>query len=241
MKRCLTRVMVLASALLCAASAQSVTVSPTAYNINPETSNTAQVRLENTSEVPVKFRVEVMRWWTENGQYLYSPTREVVVNPPELTLAPHASQVIRVGVLKKAGANELTYRVFVRQQPIAATPSATTGSADVQVRVQTMNTLTLPVYITPSGSTAKVTSQIKPNGAGVLELRLSNAGNRHLTLRQVRVQAGTQTVALGSVAVLGSSLLLFALPELDTAASSLTLIYNDANGNEQREQLPVVR
>ncbi len=95
------------------ALAQSLIVSPTAYNINPANSNTAQVRFENRSDDSVQFRVEVMQWTQVNGQNIYSPTRDVVANPTNFTLAPQQAQVVRVGVLKRVGSDELTYRVFL--------------------------------------------------------------------------------------------------------------------------------
>jgi len=163
------------------AAAQAFVVSPTAYNINPVTSNTSQVRFENQGTQPMRFRVEVMRWSTENGAYVYTPTRDVIVNPPEFDLAPGAAQVIRIGVLKKVGGDELTYRVFIRQEPTSGLTPATSDSKDVQIALNNLSTVTLPVYLTPPASAPDVHAHVTGSAAAGLTLQLANAGNRHLT------------------------------------------------------------
>lgn len=235
------RLAALALTLAAPVSAQTVLVSPTAYNINPLSSNTAQVRFENRTTLPVKFRVEVLRWSTENGQYIYTPTRDVVANPAEFTIAPQATQVIRVGVLKRVGDDELTYRVFVRQVAggdVTQVPSSTT---DAQININKLISISLPVYVAPPSSAPKLSAQAKVGAAGSLELQLSNTGNRHLTLRQLRLQVGSQKVDLGNAAVLGHSVLNLPVPGLNPGASSVEMLYNDVKGDEQRETLSVAR
>lgn len=230
----------LALSLLPMAAAQAMLVTPTAYNINPLNTNTAQVRFENQGPVPMKFRVEVMRWGTENGAYTYTPTRDVVANPPEFTVPPGSAQVIRVGVLKKVGSDELTYRVFIRQVALADAALTTGNTTDAQMSVNNLSTITLPVYIAPPSSAPKLSARVVPAASGGLELRLSNTGNRHLTLRQLQIK-GAQTVEVGSTAVLGNSVLQVPLPGLDSATGTVQLIYRDAQGEEQRESLTVSR
>jgi len=231
---------VLAFCLLPMAAAQAMLVSPTAYNINPLSSNTAQVRFENQSAVPMKFRVEVMHWSTENGAYVYTPTRDVVANPPEFTVQPGSAQVIRVGVLKKVGDDELTYRVFIRQVAITDAAPTAVNNTDAQLSVNSLSTITLPVYIAPPSSAPKLSAKVTLAASGELELLLTNTGNRHLTLRQLQVQ-GAQTVDIGSTAVLGNSVLRLPLTGLDAATGAVQLVYRDAQGEEKREPLTVSR
>ena len=131
-----------------AAAAQGFSVSPTAFNLNPERTNTAQVRFENPSGGTMSFQVEVRRWGTQGGEHVYEPTRDVIVNPASFTLKRGEGQVIRLGLLKKAGADELTYRVFVQQVPNSDTPSESSGTPDAQMNVRQLVQLSLPVYVT---------------------------------------------------------------------------------------------
>ena len=191
-------------------------MAPTAYNINPANSNTAQVRFENRGGDSVQFRVEVMQWTQVNGQNVYSPTRDVVANPTTFTLAPQQSQVVRVGVLKRVGNNELTYRVFVTQVPPPVAAATPTNPTDVQIKLNQVIRVSLPVYVTPAASTPRLSYAAKtgPNG---LNLEITNAGNRHLTLRQVSVEVAGKKVALGSLGVLGNSMLAVPLDAASTA------------------------
>jgi fimbrial chaperone protein len=211
-------------------------VSPTAYNINPANSNTSQVRFENRSGSSTQFRVEVMQWTQVNGQNVYSPTRDVVANPLTFTLAPQQAQVIRVGVLKRVGSDELTYRVFVNQLPPTAEAPALSNPTDVQVQINRLARVSLPVYVTPAASTPRLTYAAR-TGSGSTNLEITNAGNRHLTLRQVSVELDGKKVALGSLAVLGKSML--AIPLGGTTAGSLTLSYFNADEKEIRETVSI--
>lgn len=213
------------------AGAQSFSLTPTAFNINPERTNTAQVRLQNQTLQPLQFRVEVMKWTMDGTQVSYVPTRDVVVNPATFQLGPQGAQVIRVGVLKKAGADEMTYRVFVRQ--VLDTATAQADQQDAQINLSRLINISLPVYVTPPDSAAKVSFRINAGGQ-TPTLEVTNGGNRHLTLRQLRLVSGDQTFPIGSNAVLGKSTLALVLPAALPAGAVVEARYQDADDKEQR-------
>ena len=216
-----------------AAAAQGFSVSPTAFNLNPERTNTAQVRFENPSGGTMSFQVEVRRWGTQGGEHVYEPTRDVIVNPASFTLKRGEGQVIRLGLLKKAGADELTYRVFVQQVPNSDTPSESSGTPDAQMNVRQLVQLSLPVYVTPPGSAPRVALQVRQSGSqGTLDL--VNSGNAHQTYRVLSALVGDRSVNLGSTAVLGRSTLSLPLGELGWART-VTVAFTDASGKVGRE------
>ncbi|MBZ9716023.1 molecular chaperone [Deinococcus multiflagellatus] len=223
--------------LLGAAAAQNFSLSPTAFNLDPARTNTAQVRLQNPGSTPLKFQVEVRKWTTENGQHVYSATRDVVVNPASFTLGPGESQVIRLGLLKKAGADELTYRVFVQQVPAEGTATQQVSSGSANMSLAQLVRLSLPVYVTPANSAPKVSFRARQNG-GDLTLDVVNAGNQHQTFRALSVVVGGQEVKLGSAAVLGRSTLSLPLKGVK-ASGPLEVRYTDTNDKEGRETLPL--
>ncbi|GGS07376.1 fimbrial biogenesis chaperone [Deinococcus sedimenti] len=223
--------------LLGAAAAQGFSVSPTAFNLNPERTNTAQVRFENPSGGRMSFQVEVRRWSTRNGEHVYEPTRDVIVNPASFTLARGEAQVIRLGLLKKAGADELTYRVFVQQVSGDDVPTQTTGSEDAQMNVRQLVQLSLPVYVTPPASAARVAFQARVADQEVT-LDLVNSGNAHQTYRVLNVQVGDRSVVLGSAAVLGRSTLSLPLGALG-GARTVTVQFTDAAGKAGRETISI--
>lgn len=213
------------------AGAQSFSLTPTAFNINPERTNTAQVRLQNQTLQPLQFRVEVMKWSMAGDQVSYTPTRDVVVNPATFQLGPQGAQVIRVGVLKKAGVDEMTYRVFVRQ--ISDTATAGADQPDAQINLSRLISISMPVYVTPPNSAPKVSFRINAGGQ-TPTLEVTNTGNRHLTLRQLRLVSGDQTFSIGSNAVLGKSTLALTLPAALPTGAAVEVRYQDAEDKEQR-------
>lgn len=221
--------------LLGVAGAQTFALSPTAFNMDPARTNTAQVRMDNTGDAPMMFQLEIRRWTTENGQHVYTPTRDVVVNPAQFTLEPGKSQVIRVGLLKKVGNEELAYRVFVRQVPTADVPSQQNNEGNVGLTLRQLVQVSMPVYVAPASSAPKMSYGLRLQDGKVM-LDLTNAGNRHLTLRDVNVVAGEARLSLGNAAVLGGSTLSLPLT-LDALPTSAELVYSDMNGEERREPL----
>ena len=177
-----------------------------------------------------------MQWTQVNGQNVYSPTRDVVANPATFTLAPQQAQVIRVGVLKRVGSDELTYRVFVNQLPPTAEASALSNPTDVQVQVNRLARISLPVYLTPAASTSRL-SYAARTGPDSINLEITNTGNRHLTLRQVSVELDGKKVTLGSLAVLGNSML--SVPLGVTTTGNMTLSYFNADAKEIRETVSI--
>lgn len=221
----------LAALLLPVLAQGGLSLSPTAFRIDPQRTNTAQVRFQNGAPEAMRFRVEVMEWRTENGAHVYRPTREVQVSPPEFELAPGEAQVIRVGLVRRAGEDELAYRVFVRQQRVA---NAGAGGQDAAVNVQRLVHISLPVYVTPSASAARLSAALV-GAEGGARLRLDNSGNRHVTLRQARLVWEGGEHPLGSVAVLGSSTLLVPVPLAGGAGAELR--YQDDELREVRVAL----
>lgn len=226
------RLTLAALATLGLAGAQSFSVSPTAFYLNPANTNTAQVRIQNPGTATVSFTVEVRRWTTENGEHVYAPTRDVVVNPATFTLKGGEAQVLRVGLLKKSGAAELTYRVFIQQVPGKDTPVETSQQGDAQVNLTKLIRMSLPVYVTPPNASPRVTFRARQDG-GQTVLDLVNAGSAHQTYRALSVNVGGRTVTLGSAAVLGTSTLSFPLGDLG-GAKDLSVLYRDTEDREGR-------
>ncbi|MBZ9750065.1 fimbria/pilus periplasmic chaperone [Deinococcus sp. HMF7620] len=230
------RLTLAALVLLGTATAQNFSLSPTAFNLDPARTNTSQVRLQNPGKVTLKFQVEVRKWTTENGQHAYSSTRDVVVNPATFTLGPGESQVIRLGLLKKAGADELTYRVFVKQVPAEGTATQQVSSGAANMNLAQLVQLSLPVYVTPANSAPKISFRARKDGS-TLTLDVINSGNQHQTFRALSVVTGGQEIKLGSTAVLGRTTL--SLPLKGVVSGPLELRYTDTNDKEWSETLSI--
>ncbi|GGN40465.1 fimbrial biogenesis chaperone [Deinococcus daejeonensis] len=226
------RLILAALATLGLAEAQSFSISPTGFYLNPANTNTAQVRVQNPGTTTMSFTVEVRRWTTENGKHVYAPTRDVVVNPSSFTLKGGDAQVLRVGLLKKGGAAELTYRVFLQQVPSKDSPVETSQQGDAQMNLTKLIRMSLPVYVTPPSASPRVSFRAHQDGTQAV-LDLVNTGSAHQTYRALSVQVGGRTVTLGSAAVLGTSTLSLPLGDVG-GAKELSVLYRDTEDREGR-------
>lgn len=225
----------LAAALLAlalpGAGAQRFSVLPVVLDVNPERSLTTQTTFTNLDRLPMSFTVEVFEWTSRGGQDVLTPTSDVLVNPASFTLAPDGKQVIRVGVRRKPGDRELTYRVFIRQTP----PETAAGSG---TNVTVLLNLSLPVYIASPSAAPKVGYGVRRSGDD-LALLVTNDGTRHLTYRDLVVRAGERVVRVESKAVLAGGTFELPLPGWGDLAGELSVTYRDASDKEVAARVPV--
>lgn len=221
------------------AGAQGFGFSPTVMNINAAGNLATQTTMVNAGRTPARFTVIVRAWKMTGGRTVLEETRDVVVNPANFTLAPGASQVIRVGLRKKPGAQELTYRVFVQEVPSDSTAKTTAAvgdgrTADLNLAVA----FSLPVYVTPPTAKAAVTTTVKRDGTDVL-VTFANAGTKRATYNNLTALLGDTSRALSSFAVLAGAEVTVRIPGLDRPGAALTLTYRNADGQDVRETVTV--
>ena len=217
------------------AVAQRFSVLPVVLDVNPERSLTTQTTFTNLDRVPMSFTVEVFEWTSQDGQDVLTPTPDVLVNPASFTLAPEGKQVIRLGVRRKPGERELTYRVFIRQAPPAGDAAAPQASG---TNVTVLLNLSLPVYIAAPSAAPQVSYAVRRDGND-LALSVTNAGTRHLTYRDLVVRAGERAVRVDSKAVLAGGSFLLPLTGWGDWTGELTVTYRTASDEEVVTRVPV--
>ena len=76
------------------------------------------ITVRNDGTEPVPMQLEVLNWSQEEANDVFTPTRELIVNPPIFTIPAGGSQLIRVGLRGTPDAQrELTYRIFIQELP----------------------------------------------------------------------------------------------------------------------------
>lgn len=221
------------------AGAQGYGFAPTALNMPASGSLSTQTTMVNAGKTPAKFTVLVRAWNMVGGQSVLADTRDLLVNPTEFTLAPGASQVIRVALRKKPGAQELTYRLFVQELPSEATARTTAPGQDGRdVSLDLTVAFSLPVYVTPAGAKSSVQATPMRDGADLV-LTLTNSGTRRATYNGLVALRGEGRVALTSFAVLSGATYTLRLPGLGALSGALTLSYRNADGEDVRDTLPL--
>lgn len=133
----------------------------------------AAITLQNTGQEPKVIQVEVLRWDQEHGDDLYTPTRELLVNPPIFTIEPGEAQIVRVGLNRPPDPrSELAYRLYLQEVP--SKPEGEPGTLRVALR------LGLPVFVLPAAAPeARLNWQAARTAEGAIRLSLTNGGNVH--------------------------------------------------------------
>lgn len=116
------------------ALAGTLRVNPVRLEINGDR-RSATVTVRNDEKVPVTIRVYALTWDQVDGEDRYGESAALIASPPISTIAPGATQLVRVG-LRNASAGGRAYRVIIEEVP-AASPA---GGIQVALR------LNLPLF-----------------------------------------------------------------------------------------------
>jgi fimbrial chaperone protein len=159
------------------ARAQSLSVLPVNIWLQPgQRATTLTVTNRGTSETAIQIRGYAWNQPGSNDDQL-TTSDALVVSPPLATIAPGASQVVRL-ILRSppsAGERESTYRILVDQIP----PPAEPGVVHVVLR------LSIPIFALPTTrAVASVRYRIELN-AGQMYLVGINDGLRHEAIRDI--------------------------------------------------------
>jgi fimbrial chaperone protein len=184
-----------------AVQAASLYVAPVRVVLTPSRPVASLTLGSGEEEAEVAVQAEVMAWSQENGQDIYQPTRDVLVNPSIFRLSPGAQQIVRLGLQVPAADTERSYRIFFQQLPRdQALPRDGTRGA----QLQTLLRLAVPIFVPPAGASrqdaqwrlqrAAPSSATTPSGGSGHVLSIDNRGTDHLQLTQilVRREGGTE-------------------------------------------------
>ena len=172
-------------------------------------------------------------WTQKDGESILADTRDVLVNPNSFQLSPGSTQVIRIGLRKKPGNSELTYRLLIAQKN-----QGSTVSNDQGVSLQVLPTFSIPVYVSAESFRPAVTYSLLRDGADLL-LTATNSGNRHQTFNNLSVSSGALSSAVPSRAVLAGTNFTVRLPGFAAASAPLKLMYLDYTQVQRTETVPL--
>ena len=156
-------------------SAASIGVSPVRATLSAN-QKIETITVRNTGTEPMSVQLEVMSWSQQDGEDVFTATREVLANPPIFTVPPGGSQLIRAGLRRAPDARrELTYRIFLQELP--PPPSPDFNGAKMLMRVS------LPVFVLPEvAAQPALRWQAARTSDGALKISLTNIGNAHVQI-----------------------------------------------------------
>lgn len=156
----------------------------------------ATVQVINNGAEPVVMQADAIAWTRVDGRDVDGPTSDIIVNPPIFTIQPGQTQVLRVGLRRAQELQqEASYRMVLREIPMPRL--ADVGQVAGQVRV--LVALRVPVFVAPAKVQRQENWSLRRDGNGELVASVTNTGNVHLKVGELRVQGeGSQgrTLAL---------------------------------------------
>lgn len=151
-------------------------INPVRIELSPE-QQTAAITVKNESDQPTSIQIQAVTWSQLDGKDVYTPTKELLVSPPIVTIAPKGEQVIRVALRRQADTtNELAYRINLQELP----PQSTPGFTGVQVALR----IGLPVFVQPQKGEAapKMAWNVSRMPDNKLKVVARNQGNAHIQI-----------------------------------------------------------
>ena len=141
----------------------------------------ATVMLTNTSARALAVQTRLFAWSQEAGEDRFAPSSALTVSPSIISIAPGATQIVRVLRTGAASPGEKRFRLAVDQLP---DPSlAQTGEAEARLR------FTLPVFVDRDKAEPTVLAW-RINGT---RLELANSGGRTARIMTVALKTTSGT------------------------------------------------
>lgn len=232
--------------LLGQSGATNVALNPVRLNITTPEKATA-LTVTNNDHLPVQFKVQVFHWVQRDGQDVLEPTQNVLINPPRITVAPGATQLVRVALRVPSRVPQDAYRVILSEEappdaPASAPVSSATASsaaptdATTKAKITTLFRFSLPLFVGVSSATPQVSTTLIRTASGV-QVALKNTGTGFAAYRNMIYKVGQTEGQLGSVYVLPNSTMTLNVPDSTGLQGVFTLSYQGLDGVNQSETL----
>jgi fimbrial chaperone protein len=156
------------------AGAATWEIDPVRVELSPQ-QQSAAIKIKNNSNQATKIQIDVVAWSQSAGKDVYTPSKELLVSPPMVTIAANSEQIIRAALRRPAdAANELTYRINLQELPAQPAP----GFTGLQVALR----IGLPVFVKPKTgkATPKMLWSVARMPGNMLKVELHNQGNAHV-------------------------------------------------------------
>ena len=199
-------------------------------------SPTAIVTVNNAGDAPVTVQVQAYTWSQPEGKDVYDETRGFIVSPPIFTIAPGASQIVRVALRGQPPADvEAAYRLIFREVP----PAEETAGERTLFRIA-LN-MNIPLFVAPTGVAVspKPAFGVETGFDKSWRLRIANGGNGNLRLAPLTVRQGEDNLAHEDVfVVLPGATRYIALPKERVKAGIPLRVEAQSNGGRIDLALP---
>ncbi len=166
-------IIAIASAYCGSAFAGTFSVTPVRIYMSPKDRAVA-ITITNDGDEELVMQADLYDWKQKpDGQDDLKLTEDMFLSPPIIKMAPKSRQVVRLARLIPAqSANQITYRMIVREIPEAKAPRE-------GVQVQLALAFSMPVFITPPGTKPKLGCTVERVAANSVNAVCENTGNAY--------------------------------------------------------------
>ena len=148
------------------AQASNFEISPVVLELpSARTAGVVRVVKNDNHDISLQFRAYV--WTQKDSQDVLEPTQSLIVSPPIFTIAPGASQIIRIVAKRPAEGIEVAYRMLLDE-----IPTATAGPA-----INFKFRISIPIFIAPNAA-ANLKLGWRISAGKTPKLTVTNSGNR---------------------------------------------------------------
>ncbi|MEP6789971.1 MAG: fimbria/pilus periplasmic chaperone [Ramlibacter sp.] len=142
------------------------------------------VTVANEGDEEVVMQADLYTWKQKpGGEDDLTLTEDMILSPPILKLAPKTRQVVRLARLSaRPVAEQLTYRMIVREIPEARPPSK-------ELKLQIALAFSLPVFITPPGARRDLKCVTQRSAPDAVNAVCENRGNAYAQPREFTLLA----------------------------------------------------
>nr|WP_280868982.1 fimbria/pilus periplasmic chaperone [Herbaspirillum sp. LeCh32-8] len=153
-----------------AAHASNFEIAPVVLELS--SSRTAGVvKIVNNDNHDVSLQLRAFEWNQSDSKDDLQPTQNLIISPPVFSLAPGASQVIRIVSKQLSGPNEIAFRMLIDEIPSAA------EGATINFKFR----ISMPVFIA-ANATPKIQLDYTLHAGKPAKLIVRNTGNRRSRL-----------------------------------------------------------
>ncbi len=160
---------------------------PSSFNVQPvrieilPSRRSAALKISNQSGEPLTVQASVMKWSLQNAKQTYAQVDDFVLNPPIFTVAPHSSQVVRLGPrAQQFDAVEKSYRLILSEVP-GPLPQGFSGT-------RTVLRISVPIFIRQDAvATTKISWEAWLEDDGSITIDAENQGTSHVQFDRLQL------------------------------------------------------
>ncbi|WP_164521450.1 fimbrial biogenesis chaperone [Iodobacter ciconiae] len=183
MQKLLIRLLAGWMSLFCAATlAAQFSVSPVRLDFTAK-DKTSSITIANVGDTPLRVALDAKRWeQNASGDDVYSDTADLLFFPKQAEIAPRSQRVVRIGLRVPRAEKELTYRLYVNEQPPL---KSETGSSQLSMVLS----FGVPIFVQPAALSLAATMENTSLKKGRFSFTLKNTGNATLRLSSFKSEA----------------------------------------------------